>query len=29
MLMEYLVDAEPVTDLGADERAWRAGARRH
>jgi predicted unusual protein kinase regulating ubiquinone biosynthesis (AarF/ABC1/UbiB family) len=29
MLMEYLVDADPVTEIGAAEAAWRAGARHH
>jgi predicted unusual protein kinase regulating ubiquinone biosynthesis (AarF/ABC1/UbiB family) len=28
MLLEYLVDADPVTEIGAAEAAWRAGARR-
>ena len=27
MLLEYVADGEPATDLGAAERAWRAGAR--
>ena len=26
MLLEYVADGEPVTDLGAAEAAWRAGA---
>ena len=27
MLLEYVAEGEPATDLGAAERAWRAGAR--
>jgi predicted unusual protein kinase regulating ubiquinone biosynthesis (AarF/ABC1/UbiB family) len=27
MLLEYITDSEPATDLGAAEAAWRAGAR--
>jgi len=27
MLLEYIADGEPATDLGAAEAAWRAGAR--
>jgi hypothetical protein len=26
MLLEYVADGEPATDLGAAEAAWRAGA---
>jgi hypothetical protein len=25
MLLEYIADGEPATDLGAAEAAWRAG----
>jgi hypothetical protein len=27
MLLEYVADGEPATDLGAAEAAWRAGAK--